>query len=146
MTTVTPTHRMVSHERLFARMPPRIRIARAVAFGIMTIPLTMLFSTCADSVFDQICCLFQIGVIFALFHAGVVPRRDRIAILEIAALAMMVVLDLRLLSVGPDPAMSGSTGLYAPLLVFAALSSGATAGLLIGHRIAGVGARAYAEA
>ncbi len=143
MTTVTPTENFASQEGFALRIPSRIRIARAIAFGLMTVPLTMLFSASSGSPFDQIACAFQIGVIFALFQAGVGRRTGRIAALEIAALAMMVVLDLRMLSVGPDPVMTGGAALYAPLLIAAAVTATATLGLLLGHSLAGLGERAY---
>lgn len=117
------------------RIPSRIRIARAIAFGAMTVPLIMLFRATGESPFDQIASAFQLGTIVALFRAGIGPRTDRVALLEALALVMMVVLDLRLLAVGPAPTMSLNVELYSPLLVAATVTATVALGLLIGHRI-----------
>ncbi len=112
--------------------PGRVRIARAVAFGAMLVPLMVLVAVNAGSPFDQIAVLSQVAVTVILFHAGGVRRTPRTAWFEYGALAMMLVNDAMLWSAGPEPEIGFGNGLlYRPLIATAAVLTLAATALLV---------------
>lgn len=112
--------------------PGPTRIARAVAFGVMIVPLIVLCGINTESPFDEIAFAVQIGVTLILFHAGAAPRTRRVAWLEYVALALMLFVNLRLWLAGPEPQIGfGNAMLYGPLLVAAGVATLATLALLV---------------
>lgn len=107
------------------------RIARAVAFGIVLVPLMILCSVNRASPFDAIAFGFEIAVTLVLFHAGSAVRTPRLIALELGAVAMMLFADVRLWQAGPDLAVGlDNAALYRPLLAVAALATLGSLGLL----------------
>jgi hypothetical protein len=117
-------------------IPSRARIARAVAFGLILVPLIMLESLTRESAFDTVAFGLQIAVVLLLFLAGGVQRRPRLRTIEYAALGMMLFADFRLWQAGPTAlAPSPDVVLYQPLLGLAATFTAATLILLaLQHR------------
>jgi hypothetical protein len=112
--------------------PGPTRIARAVAFGVMIVPLIVLCGINTESPFDQIAFAVQIGVTLILFHAGAAPRTRWVARLECVALALMLFVNLRLWLAGPEPQIGfGNAMLYGPLLVAAGVATLGTLALLV---------------